>query len=77
MGLLLLLFVLFFDGFFFFDEFGRLLDFGLEKQLNTVRSLFVFFKTGLLYVALAVLELTLYIRLASNSEIHLPLPPEC
>ena len=26
-------------------------------------------------VALAVLELTLYTRLASNSEIHLPLPP--
>uniref|UniRef100_A0A0V1KHU5 Uncharacterized protein n=1 Tax=Trichinella nativa TaxID=6335 RepID=A0A0V1KHU5_9BILA len=29
------------------------------------------------YVALAVLELTMQIRLASNSEIHLPLPPKC
>jgi hypothetical protein len=35
-----------------------------------------FFKTGFLCVALAVLELTLF-RLASNSEICLPLPPEC
>jgi hypothetical protein len=30
-----------------------------------------------LSVALAVLELTLLTRLALNSEIHLPLPPEC
>jgi hypothetical protein len=37
----------------------------------------LFFETGFLYVALAVLELTLYTRLASNSEIHLLLPPEC
>jgi hypothetical protein len=39
--------------------------------------LFLFFETGFLCIALAVLELTLYARLASNSEIHLPLPPEC
>jgi hypothetical protein len=38
---------------------------------------FWFFKTGFLCVALAVLELTLQIRLASNSEIRLPLPPKC
>jgi hypothetical protein len=33
------------------------------------------FKTGFLCVALAILELTLWARLASNSEICLPLPP--
>ena len=32
--------------------------------------------TGILYIALAILELTLKTRLASNSEIHLPLPPK-
>jgi hypothetical protein len=37
----------------------------------------VFFETGFLCIALAVLELTLKTRLASNSEIRLPLPPEC
>jgi hypothetical protein len=36
-----------------------------------------FYETGFLCVALAVLELTLLTRLASNSEIRLPLPPEC
>jgi hypothetical protein len=36
------------------------------------------FETGFLCIALAVLELTLCRPgLASNSEIHLPLPPEC
>jgi hypothetical protein len=39
--------------------------------------LFLFFETGFLCVALAVLELTLWSRLASNSEICLPLLPEC
>jgi hypothetical protein len=39
--------------------------------------LFWFFETGFLCVALAVLELTLLTRLASNSEICLPLPPKC
>jgi hypothetical protein len=34
-------------------------------------------ETGFLSIALAVLELTLLTRLASNSEIRLPLPPEC
>ena len=34
-------------------------------------------QTGFLCVALAVLELTLQNRLASNSEVHLPMPPEC
>jgi hypothetical protein len=38
---------------------------------------FRFSETGFLCVALAVLELTLQTRLASNSEIHLPLPPKC
>jgi hypothetical protein len=37
----------------------------------------LFFKRGFLCIALAVLELTLQTRLASNSEICLPLPPEC
>jgi hypothetical protein len=36
-----------------------------------------FFKTEVLCVALAILELTMKTRLALNSEIHLPLPPEC
>jgi hypothetical protein len=40
--------------------------------------LFCFFsETGFLCIALAVLELTLKTRLASNSEICLLLPPEC
>jgi hypothetical protein len=34
------------------------------------------FKTGFLCVALAVLELSLQARLASESETGLPLPPE-
>ncbi|EDL01979.1 chloride channel CLIC-like 1, isoform CRA_b [Mus musculus] len=34
-------------------------------------------KTGFICIALTILELTLYTRLASNSEIRLPLPPEC
>ena len=36
-----------------------------------------FFETGFLCVALAVMELTLETRLASTSEICLPLPPKC
>ena len=32
-------------------------------------------ETGILCIALAILELTLKTRLASNSEIHLPLTP--
>jgi hypothetical protein len=38
---------------------------------------FCFFKTGFLCIALAVLELSLQTRLASNSEIRLPLPSKC
>jgi hypothetical protein len=38
---------------------------------------FGFFETGFLYIALAVLELTVWTRLALNSEIRLPLPLEC
>jgi hypothetical protein len=37
----------------------------------------VFFKTGFSCLALAVLKFTLYIRLALNSEIRLPLPSKC
>ena len=37
---------------------------------------FWFFMTGFLCIALAVLELTLYTRLGSNSEISLLLPPK-
>ena len=40
-------------------------------------SFFGFFETGFLCVALSVLKLTLQTRLASNSEICPPLPPEC
>jgi hypothetical protein len=36
--------------------------------------LFCFLETGFFCIALAVLELTLYSRVALNSEIHLPLP---
>ena len=39
------------------------------------RVLTFFLETGFLCVALAVLELTLYTRLAWNSEIRPPLPP--
>ena len=35
------------------------------------------FETGFLCIALAILELTLKTKLASNSEIHLPMPPKC
>lgn len=35
---------------------------------------FVCFETGCHCVALAVLKLTMYTRLASNSDTHLPLP---
>jgi hypothetical protein len=38
---------------------------------------FFLFETGFLCIALAVLELTLYAKLASNTEIRLPLPPKC
>jgi hypothetical protein len=38
---------------------------------------FLFFETGFLCIALAILELTLETRLVSNSEIRLPLPPKC
>jgi hypothetical protein len=48
-----------------------------EQQVQFPDFLDFCFWTGFLCVALAVLELTLYIRLASNSEIRLPLPPEC
>jgi hypothetical protein len=46
-------------------------------EQKVVRFVFCFFEIGFLCVALAVLELTLETRLASNSEIHLPLPPQC
>jgi hypothetical protein len=48
-----------------------------QDLLLFVCLFFVCFETGFLFIALAVLELTLETRLASNSEIHLPLPPEC
>jgi hypothetical protein len=35
------------------------------------------FEAGFFCVALVVLEFTLQTRLASNTEIHLPLPPQC
>jgi hypothetical protein len=39
--------------------------------------LFMFCLRQFSYAALAIMELSLYIRLALNSEIHLPLPPKC
>jgi hypothetical protein len=51
--------------------------FWLVGWLVFLGGLFVclFFETGFLCIALAVLELTLWTRLASNSEIRLSLPP--
>jgi hypothetical protein len=49
----------------------------ISGKLIFEESLFLFFETVFLCVALAVLELTLSNRLASNSEIRLPLLPEC
>ena len=52
----------------------------LEKNFLISVLFFSFWgggETGFHYVTLAVLELTRYTRLASNSEIHLPLPPKC
>ena len=40
-------------------------------------ALFCVFKTGFLCVAPAILELALQTRQTSNSEIFLPLTPEC
>ena len=53
----------------------ELLESKLEVRilLPTPVGFFFFFETGFLWVALAVLELTLWTRLASNSEIRLPL----
>jgi hypothetical protein len=59
---------------------------GTRQSISTLKKwkwcfvcLFIclFFETGFLCVALAVLELTLYTKLALNSEIYLPLPPKC
>jgi hypothetical protein len=47
-----------------------------KKSLSFFFFFFWFFETGFLCAVLAVLELTLYTRLVSNSEIHLPLPPK-
>jgi hypothetical protein len=49
----------------------------VTKRCCLLLGFFFFFETGFLCVVLAVLELTLQTRLASNSEIHLLLPPEC
>ena len=51
-------------------------DIPCNPQFYHAYFLFVF-KTRFLCVAWAVRELTLYTRMASNSEIHLPLPPQC
>jgi hypothetical protein len=49
----------------------------LLSHLSSHIFFFFFFETGFVCAALAVLELTLYTRLVSNSEIRLPLSPEC
>jgi hypothetical protein len=52
----------------------------IQHEAETIKFVFVFcfvFETGFLSIALAVLELTLLTRLASNSEICLSLPPKC
>lgn len=51
----------------------------MYKQLLRAHYLFLFFsslETKFLYIALSVLELSLYTRLALNSDIHLPLSSE-
>ena len=57
-------------------------DLYIFTRLRSICSIFLFLfffpsETEFLCVSLAVQELTLYIRLSSNSEIPLPLPPEC
>ena len=53
--------------------------FKAHTKTHTVCLFFVFVspEMGFLYVALAVMELTLDTKLSSSSEICLPLPPEC
>jgi hypothetical protein len=58
------------------EERGGRKDGERERQIGFV-FFFFFSETGFLCVALAVLELPLSTRLALNSEIGLPLPPEC
>lgn len=48
-----------------------------ELQGSVFYWLFLVFKTGFLYVALAVLEVTLQTKLALNLQICLSLPPKC
>jgi hypothetical protein len=45
--------------------------------LSIYLFIYLFIKTRFLCVVLAVLDLTLWTRLASNSEIPLPLPSKC
>ena len=57
----------------------------LQKSLMFMQSVCMythtqrntFLRTGFLYVALAVLDLTLWTKLGWNSEIHLLLLPKC
>ena len=59
-----------------FDFFSYYL--GWKYCMSVFRFVCLFVsETGFLCVALAVLELTLWTRLAWNLEIHLPLPPKC
>lgn len=53
---------------------------GLRSTLDVVCFFFVLFcfdEIGSLYIALALLELTLWTSLILNSEVHLPLSPHC
>ena len=69
--------------YFYFVDFSHEFDYFLPFTVFCCCCCFVlfcfvlfFFETWFFCIALAVLELTLYTRLALNSEICLPLPPK-
>jgi hypothetical protein len=70
------LFSLFFRSYIYFLLLIFSFHYG-ERRFTVQFLFFSFFERGFLCVALAVLELTLQTRLALNSQISLPLPPEC
>lgn len=57
------------------DDATLFMGLGIAWHWNTYPFVCFCFLAGSLYRALAVLEFTLLIRLALNSEISLPLPP--
>jgi hypothetical protein len=57
--------------------FPSLARWAITQTFNLPLPAFYFSSPESYYVALAGLEIAMEIRLASNSEICLPLPPEC